>query len=492
MSKLQTVHLRVNDATTSKPTPCRIRISDADGNEYAPFGETVNFSTNRGESVGGRVRIGRGRWFSIPGACEIALPPGELRVQICKGISYPPFDETVTLPAGKMALRFALERHIVCGLKKSLKLIDMRCHFLSPHDAALDSAAEDLDIVNLLAEPTTGLGLDGNSYLSVPNLNAFSGQTPALVQHDAQAIVNTHNRHPVLGSLGLLHCHRPVFPLSFGSPDASDDWSLRAWSEQCHRKCGVVIWTEPFAANKPHAGEVLALAILGLIDAYEFTPDNLPHALRGWYQLLNAGIDLPIVGASARIANDRPLGAMQTAIYDVDDGGWQKSLDFSSRVTNGPGPNLVIDGTTVSASAISNSPFGRVELISNGEKIAEAECKATGTEYVAILDCPAPSEGWVAARILDTRKSFLDETTPLFAHTSAQWIGEPKRDPKAVAFLMGHLDKAREWVETQGRFDEPKFRTQLLATFDEAKAKLQSPPDFPPVPSPPGSAGGEG
>ncbi|MFL5327857.1 MAG: hypothetical protein ACJ8C4_02995 [Gemmataceae bacterium] len=469
--RLQTVHLRVNDHTTGQPTACRVRISDASGQEYAPFGQPLEFSTHRGEHVGGHLRLPSGRWYSIPGQCEIALPAGQLRAQIRKGLDYPPVDERIELLAGKKALRFTIRRENVT-LKPQAMSIDTRCHFLSPHDAALDAAAEDMDVVNVLAQPLEVLGHNGEAYTSVPNLNAFSGQTPSLTQHDAQVFVNTHNRHCVFGSLGLLNSHRPVFPLTFGSPDDTDDWSLRDWAGQCHRKGGLVVWTEPFAPNKPHAGEALALAVLGEIDAYELTPDHLPAALRGWYNLLNAGVRLPIVGGSGRVNNTRPLGAMQTIDF-VPEINWVDSIKLGyTKVSNGLHPNMSVVEHTAYGSALAVTSFGRLELIVNGEKAAESECKDVGRQWVANIEHKISTEGWVAVRVLDTRKSFLDEKTPTFGHTSAQWIGDPKPSPEARAFLRDQLSKARDWVETHGRFDLPKSKTRLLATFDEAMAKL--------------------
>src|SRR5438128_9441214 len=106
-----TVHLRINDAATGKPTPARVRVTGPDGTQYAPLGRSVDLPLGRNEAVGGQLAILRERWFYIDGACEIALPAGvPLRVQAAKGAEYTPLDETVTLGAGQMALRFAVGR----------------------------------------------------------------------------------------------------------------------------------------------------------------------------------------------------------------------------------------------------------------------------------------------------------------------------------------------------------------------------------------------
>ena len=59
-------------------------------------------------------------------------------------------------------------------------------------------------------------------YRTIPNMTAFSGQQPAL----ENVFVNTFNYHPAPGRLGLLNCHRAVYPLTFGHMDETDDWSL--------------------------------------------------------------------------------------------------------------------------------------------------------------------------------------------------------------------------------------------------------------------------
>src|SRR5689334_13978039 len=108
-----TVHLRINDAATGKPTPVRVRVSGPDGTHYAPLGRFAEFPMGRNEAVGGCLAVGRERWFYTDGACEIPLPAGvPLRVQATKGPEYKPLDQTVTLGAGQMALRFAVERQI--------------------------------------------------------------------------------------------------------------------------------------------------------------------------------------------------------------------------------------------------------------------------------------------------------------------------------------------------------------------------------------------
>src|SRR5436189_5179907 len=107
---LQQVHLRITDAATGQPTPVRLRITDPVGNYYAPFGRLTDFAIGVNQDVGGNVLIGAKKWAYIDGTCEILLPPGQLHIEITKGPEYKPIDEDITLLAGKMSLRFTIER----------------------------------------------------------------------------------------------------------------------------------------------------------------------------------------------------------------------------------------------------------------------------------------------------------------------------------------------------------------------------------------------
>src|SRR5262245_48175074 len=96
---LQQVHLRVNDAATGRPTPVRLRVTDAAGTYYPPHGHAAEFPTGPGEDVGGNLMLSRDRWAYVDGTCEIAVPPGELTIEAKKGPEYTPLRETVYVPA---------------------------------------------------------------------------------------------------------------------------------------------------------------------------------------------------------------------------------------------------------------------------------------------------------------------------------------------------------------------------------------------------------
>jgi hypothetical protein len=477
---LQTVHIRVNDTADGRPTPVRLRVTDAAGTYYAPIGHAADFPTGPGEAVGGDVMIGAERWAYIDGTCEIALPPGALTVEVRKGPEYRPLREVVDLPAGKLALRFSVERWTNLRAEGWYSG-DTRAHFLSPHAALVEAAAEDVAVVNLLAHEAPFLCNDGQTRPAYPNLTAFSGQAPCLERPGHLVVVNTHNRHPVLGRLGLLNCHRAVYPLTFGGPDGSDDWSLADWCGQCHRKGGLVVWTDAFP-EPGFAGEALANLILGNVDALELDPRS-PARARAWYQLLNAGLRVPIVAASAKDSNRTPIGALRTYAQlkldqAFDYAAWIAAVKAGRTfVTSGLLFYLHVQGydagtvhrrpagdTTfrLAFGAFDNEPYERVEVLANGSVVASGQ----GSELYADVELSAG--GWVAARCLGGGR-LLAHTSPVYVEVEGV---PPPVAPATVTFVLDHLDRTREWVETQGRFEKPRSREHLFGLIDAARQRV--------------------
>src|SRR5439155_1121406 len=147
--------------------------------------------------------------------------------------------------------------------------------------------AEDVAVVNLLVKETEVPGPFHNTFAALPNLLAFSGQQFALSVPGYGVAVNTLNGHPELGNLGLLNCHRVVYPLTFGGPrgkqsngtvlgvmrtyaQVSEEFSYKTWIEAV--RAGRTFVTngpllflsvndqQPTTAGiEVHAGEVLGI-----------------------------------------------------------------------------------------------------------------------------------------------------------------------------------------------------------------------------------------
>lgn len=479
------IHVRVNDQN-GKPTAVRVRFTGPDGQAFAPAHRAAEFPTGRGEAVGGHLFIAGEVWHTIDGTCEVRLPAGvPIRVQVTKGPEFVPLDQTVTLGSGQMALRFTIHRWIDCTSEDWFSG-DSRVQLVSPHDAALDGAAEGLTFVNLLAGVEEVPSIAAGRTFPVPvNLGAFSGQQTAREAHGTCVAVNTINRHPVLGTVGLLHAHRPVYPLAFGGNDATDDWSICAWCDQCHRKRGFTVWVDAGeSAAGVTGGEALIACLLGKIDAIEtrFRPRRTP--LLPWcYRLWNAGFLVPLIGGSGQDANSIPPGYPRTyaRISDAETPGFANWIEAiragNSFVTNGP---LLRFGTVpngdvfrVTATAASIVPFEQLELVHNGTVFGSENGQEQDGRWVAEGDwsLPTDSAGWVAVRCRGGIGQPL-HNQPVFAHSAPQRLGQAYVDPAAREVLQMCLQQTREWLETQGRFAEERRKQEHLARCAEAETRL--------------------
>lgn len=481
MTGWHTVHVRVNDAATGRPTPVRIRVIGPAGLYLAPFGRLADFAMGQGDSLGGNLRVADKSFAYIDGSCEIRLPAETVRLEVSKGPEYKPIRQAVSLGPGKMALRLTIERWID-PRQDGWYSGDTRVHFLSPHAALLEAAAEDVTILNLLALELPH-GID--------NILAFSGQAPALAMPGHQVVVNTLNHHPVLGELGLLNCHRVVYPLAFGGPRGREDWTLADWCDQCHRKGGLVLWNG-FAGWQERAGEPLADLVLGKVDAVNvdgrggFRRSAFDH----WYKLLNAGLRVPLVAGSGKVSNGQAVGERRTYAQVVGPHSYQAWIEAVRAgrvfVSGGPILSLTVDGQLpgsvlevpadqatihVKVAARSQVPFERLELIHNGSALAGIEAEGDPCSAAFEVDLPTPGSGWLAARTWQP-----DATEPINAHTGPIYFhiaGKPfTPDTISLAFLIDHLDWMLDWVEKQARFDTDKQRHDLTHVFQSAREKL--------------------
>ncbi len=488
-----TVHVRVNDAATNKPTPLRLRFLDERGNEYIPFGRLARFAEQPGVDVGGSVRLGTERFVYIDGACEIRLPAGLILVEGAKGPEYTPLRRQVTLGPGQISLRLGVERWIDLRAEGWYSG-DTRAHALTPHAALLEGAAEDLAVVNLLAEE---MSVVGDKPVSLPNLLAFSGTVPALASPGHLVVVNTLNSHPSLGTVSLLNSHRAVYPLRFGAP-GPDDWSVADWCDQCHRKRGLVVWPDlPRLRPETPQGEALAALILGKIDAFEISrfADVESGTLADWYRLLNCGFRLPLAGGSGKNSNTIALGSVRTyarleAGSDFSYAAWIEALRVGRTfVTNGPLLTLTVEqrdpGAVIAIPAAgqtvrvrvevrSSTRIEQLEILFNGHPIAAKSVSSDQQAAVLEMETTVSESGWLAARCWSRAR--LSDEQFVFAHTSPVYFlvdGRALRPTlESARPLFAVLEQTRDWIGRDARCPTEQQREHLLGVVEEARQEL--------------------
>jgi hypothetical protein len=492
-----TVHVRVSDASTGRPVPARLRITDAAGRYYPPLGRYADFRTGPGEDVGGQVLLGGRAYAYTDGACEVRLPPGLLRAEVSRGPEYVPAVHEVNLAAGQLALRLSLGRWTderAAGWWPG----DARAHELSPHAAVLEGAAEGLSVVQLLARERPERG---EMPAAAGNLLAFSGTQACVRSPECLAVVNTLNAHDVLGTVALLHCHRPVFPLRFTGPD----WSVADWCDQCHRKRGLTVWGDlPRLTEEHPQGEALAAMLLGKIDAFEVGRSGArwveARALYG--RLLACGLRPALVGGSGKESNAQALGAVRTYARlkegeELTTATWIEAVRAGrTYVTSGPllslsvccagreyGPGEVVRAepgarVRIGATARSTTRIERLDLQDSEERVSVNQ-GATQNGPVCTAMAEAEYEvrhsGWLTAAC--TAEGRLPGEDRLFATATPVWLevaGHPCRPrPDQAAPLHAALEQTLRWVDQAADGPGEKQRGRLRGVLRAAQQDLQ-------------------
>jgi hypothetical protein len=485
---LQTVHVRINDAATGQPTPVRVHFSTPDGTYFAPLGRLTDFGIGEHEDVGGNLLLGDQRYAYIDGTCEIRLPPGPILLEIHKGPEYTPQFLQTTLPPGKMALRYQVDRWIDLR-QEGWYSGDIGATALTPHGALLEAAAEDLAVVNLLAREQTS------------NVLAFSGQRPALEMPGHLVVVNTCNECHDLGTFALLNCHRMVHPLRLGEPEQWSGWAMADWADQCHRKGGLVVWLQMLGTGKtgPEGrlfGEPLADLLLGKVDALEATTD-WHNARTHYYHLLNCGCRLPLTAGARKASNRQQLGSPRTYArlqpgQEFTYQAWIEAVragrtfisdgPLVAFTVNGQNPGDVVDlpsleqSVQVAMSARSLAPFEHLELILNGEVLHRTDSSGSPASASFAGTVVLPAAGWLAARCTGLQPSqggasnreIIAHTSPIYVYLQGR---PPPADGESRAFLLRQLDKMRDWAERESSLGNYGNR-RLVEIFQTARQVL--------------------
>ncbi|HEX3427906.1 MAG TPA: hypothetical protein VHS36_03795, partial [Candidatus Limnocylindrales bacterium] len=194
------VDVRVLDEASSTIIPARVRFVAEDGRYLPPVAHQDEVNPGLYEDLGADVRLGSAIYAYVPGRFAIDLPLGGVEVEAVAGFDRRPRRFRMDVGADTHELDIELERAFD-RRPAGWVTTDAHVHFLAPSTALLQAAAEDINLVHLLATQW------GDLFTSVTDLPWGSMSDPS-GRH--QVIVGTENRQNVLGHLGLLGARDPV------------------------------------------------------------------------------------------------------------------------------------------------------------------------------------------------------------------------------------------------------------------------------------------
>jgi hypothetical protein len=477
--------LQVVDADTGQRIAARVHIQSAEGVPYPPYGhhEQVNGYLFRlvGVDVGGDVRLGRTTHSYIPGACEGWLPRGEVVVDVARGFEYTPVRATFVVGAESPDLTVRLRRWTDMNARGWFSG-DTHVHFQSIQQSHLEAQAEDLDIVNLLAAQL------GHTF---SNNEDFTGEPQVSKNGESVVFVSSENRSR--DHICVLGVRTPVLPWSTGGPNVSElggsvDETPAGWADAAHAAGGLVVLAH-YSTYAQH--EALALIATGRADAVEFYNQG-PAGQAEYYDLLNAGYTLPLVGGTDKMANEVPVGLFRTYARVGGPSSFAAWLDAiragRTFMTSGPLLSLSVDGrdigdtvrlaagrdtVEVEARVDSIFPVNSLQVVVGGAVAAEAT-DANGAKHLVLkARVRIDRDTWIAARTggsgyatnalrhhiepppprekpIDFSKAIIAHTSPVYVTRGASWDAY---DERVARFLLRSIDGGLEHLRTRATLD---------------------------------------
>jgi len=481
------VHGKIIDSSTGKPTAARIHFRSPDGRYFPPYGHTHEVNDNWFEDYGADLLLGDTPYAYVDGTFQGELPVGDVYVEVSKGFEFEPIRQKLNIKPGQRELEITIDRN--SNLRKSgWVTADTHTHFLTPETAHLEAAAEDVNVINLLAAQW------GDLYTNVGDL---TGEVSGSSSAETIVWVGSENRQHFMGHISLMGATgSPIFPMSTSGPTEGyiGDPTVRAmseWADETHEKGGLALVPHfPF----PHS-EVIAEVVLGEVDGLEIRDFHVPtmdtFAVHEWYRLLSCGYRVPAVGGTDKMSAGMPVGGVRTYAYIGDDDlthiSWSDAVRAGrTYTTSGPLMDFTVEGLRpgdelslpesggsvhVTATATCAMPINKLEIVFNGKVIAQAS-SAEGSKLLVIDEAiDLPGSGWIAARAISDHVAWHVWPVNFAAHTSPVYVKAGSTDVFDAglgSYLITTMQGGVEWLDTLATRADAERHATIRKVFTDA------------------------
>jgi hypothetical protein len=467
------------DAAKREPVAAKVRVTNtASGEAYLP--------AHAIKTMPQRTQPGVRQYFYARGEYEAAVPPGRYSIEVVRGIDHEVEVQFTEVGAG---ITHALDFH----LKRIKNMQAAGWYSGNTHTHYHLELDEDPDDRLRMVPPAEALDVSCISYLirndSPYITNRYPiGRLPEFSKHGTLMDMGEEARNNSrFETIGYGHCmflniRRLVEPVSTGllSKDAGapDFPTLSMLCEDAKRIGGTTIWC--------HNGTGMELPVavaLGHVDAYNLG-DGLEADYGRYYRLLDAGFILPISSGTDWWIYDH------NRVYVKCEGGfnyenWIAGIRAGRTfISNGPLLELKVNGREpgakldnldpakplrIEAHAVSRLPFDRLEIVHDGEVVAES---LAGGQRESRLEqeIGVTRGGWVAARVRSSAKTHAG--TKVFAHTSPVYLrvpGTPYRHAESCGAFIDEIEESKRFIRKNYNFASQADLAIALGRFDKGR-----------------------
>ncbi len=462
----------IRERSTGKPVPAKIRVVETNTNQvYMPASSIKTMPDRR-------------HYFYARGQYEVAVPAGRYRIEAVRGLAHEVAEGYTEVGSG-ITHQVDLDIAPLLDLKaEGWYSGNTHTHYHLQIDENPDDRirmvppAEDLDVSVLSYLIRTDSPYITNRY-PVGRLPQFA-RDGSIMDMGEEARNNKAFTDSGYGHVLFLNIPRSIEPVSTGllSKDgkAPDYPTLSTLCQQARDLGGTTVW-----CHNGSGMESPVAASLGLMNAYNLA-DGLAADYSRYYALLNCG--LPIAASSGTdwwiYDHNRVYVQVEGQFsYDTWIAGLRAGRTF---VTNGPLVRFTVDGkgpgATVSpakgvvqvrAEVTSRIPFDRLEIVRDGEVIAD-QPSVQGRHVKLEREIAVDEGGWIAARVSGAAKTYAGY--PVFAHSSPVYLrveGTGFRKAVAVGAFMDEIERSKRSIHKTFRFESDRQRALAVGKFEEGR-----------------------
>jgi hypothetical protein len=283
-----------------------------------------------------------------------------------------------------------------------------------------------------------------------------------------------------------------VEPIFTGFRDTTNPWDTPTNSDiadATHLQEGHVNFTHPTSSTgDPFLGAYAAKSVpvdvaLGKIDSLDINWGE--PTIQLWYRLLNCGFRVPASAGTDCFLNRirSRLPGSDRAYVKIDDGfsygAWIRNLKAGrSFVTSGPLLEFQVDGkflgeniqlaapgsVSVRASANSQSPLHRVELVYNGAIVGTGKISTDGLTATLEQTTPINRSGWVCFRAYAQDRT-LAHTSPIYVTVA----GKPVVSRNDAQYFLQWIDRLEAKLNERSRSPSTALRSHVASQLDAAR-----------------------
>jgi TolB protein len=446
-----------------------------------------------------RVHVNIGHFY-INGHAEFDLPAGTYTLRAFHGPEYRVAEQKVEVKAGGTVEREVILERWADPPAKGWFSGDNHIHpnygygeyYNAQEDMARMCAGEGLHVCNLMVANSDGDGVFDREY--------FRGRLDPRSRGRTLLYWNEEYRSTVWGHMTLVNLRQLVEPIYTGFKDTTNPYdipTISAIAERTHRQGGLVNYTHPSARpDDLYRGAYTAkglpvYAALGKIDSVDIMGSNDRASTALYHRLLNCGFRL-----SASAGTDCFLNRINSylpgaeRVYVKVEGPleyrkWIEGLRAGrSFASNGPVLELSVNGTglggevrvaggkvRIRASASSQYPLDRVEVLYNG-KVAARAVPAKGESVTKIdEEIAVDRSGWIALRAVGPDHADV-EGPWVYAHTSPVYVtvaGKPAGSAEDARYFLGWIDRLWAAVEARDRIPGEGRKAEVKREIDRAR-----------------------